>query len=274
MTDAQLPLVGVGGWVGGRSSAGASACTSTRRWSTRTGPGAAHPPRAGGAAGARRLRHRGRSGRHRRGARGSTRVPVDRLGHLAATSTPFLRRPCRRADARRSDGQLGGEGALEGGARFGAGDVGREASVSSSSRPEPDSLCSTDTISRSPALNPRRASRVAEATRQVSQPVADAILDAGQALLVPGLVRSRWVAVSRSRIGGSTVPSAANVQAIARARSPVRPAAGPGGARPRQARMAQTRRGQGRLPRGRDCRREHGACAGSFIAANDSKRTS
>jgi hypothetical protein len=37
------------------------------------------------------------------------------------------------------------------------------------------------------------------------QPVADAILDQGQALLIPSLAALQELAVSRSRIDGSTV---------------------------------------------------------------------
>jgi hypothetical protein len=68
---------------------------------------------------------------------------------------------------------------------------------------------------------------VAEAAGKLRRPVVEAILDRRQALLILGLSPSTSLAVSRSRIGGLPMFSAANTHVIARA-----PAFASSGSRP------------------------------------------
>src|SRR6202011_81820 len=60
---------------------------------------------------------------------------------------------------------------------------------------------------------------IAKAAGKFAQPFTDAILDNKQALLYQALSQSKTVAMTRSKIGGSTVLSAANIHVIARARA-------------------------------------------------------
>jgi hypothetical protein len=90
----------------------------------------------------------------------------------------------------------------------------------SSRMPDDFSLSSTDTIIRSPALNPpssqsalpRRAESCFNRSRTRSS-------TRGRRSLLQGLSPSRSLAVASSRIAGSTVLSAANIHVIARARA-------------------------------------------------------
>ena len=60
---------------------------------------------------------------------------------------------------------------------------------------------------------------IAQASGKLAQPVANAVLDQRHTVLAPRLVTLEQPAVTSSRIGGSTVLTAANIQVIACARA-------------------------------------------------------
>src|SRR5262245_23042363 len=115
--------------------------------------------------------------------------------------------------------QLGGESPFVGRPRFTAGEISGQVwvFVENARRFDPEQHRHHHQIARTErTIEPVG---IAEAGRKLFQPVANAILDQRQALRMPGLVLSNSLAVPSSRIGGSTVLTAANIQATARARA-------------------------------------------------------
>src|SRR5437660_3245225 len=83
--------------------------------------------------------------------------------------------------------------------------------------PDAFSLSSTDTIIRSPALNaPSSQSASPKRTESCFSRSQTRSFTRGRRSLLQGLSPSRILAVTSSRIGGSTVLSAANIHVIAR----------------------------------------------------------
>jgi hypothetical protein len=115
--------------------------------------------------------------------------------------------------------QLSVESTLEGGPRFAAGDIGGEVPifVQHTRCFQPEQHRDHHQVARAECtIEPVG---IAKATREFAQPVTDAILDdTGRRCAYQALSPSRNLVVMRSRIGGSTVLSAANIYVIARAR--------------------------------------------------------
>ncbi len=127
-------------------------------------------------------------------------------------------------------------------------------------------LISTDTIIRSPALN-APSSQQALPRRRESWPSRSRTrsMTSGMRSAAQGLSRSKIRAVVRSRIGGSTVLSAANIQVIARARTLTS-----SGSSPRMmlcdvgTRLLRSRTGRDRLPHRSESVRTDEAQMGGF----------
>ena len=159
------------------------------------------------------------------------------------------------------DRQLGGEGALEGGPRLAAGDIGGRGSDIPPAGPIPQPAQHRHHHQVARAERAVEPVGIAEPAGKLAQPVADAVLDASagaprtRSCRAPAAWRS-----SRSTIGGSTVLSAANIQVIARAR-----AFASSGSRPGMALgdmeddRARSRTGRDRLPHRSGSARTDGA---------------
>lgn len=117
------------------------------------------------------------------------------------------------------DRQLSGESALVIGPRFAASNVGGKIRifVQHTRRFQPEQHRHHHQVARAElAFEPVG---IAEATGKLAQPVTARSSTRGMRCADQGLSPSRSLAVQSSRMGGSTVLSAANIHAIARARA-------------------------------------------------------